>query len=126
MSELAEAVERIRRVQAGESVRSVYPFVEDDDRDFTRVNIAITVDRQKLADAYLSTLTAPTPVDWQPIETAPKVDMKDILVCRQHSPTYWVYGISWWQQSYERFSGGEWTHWRPLPDPPTLSRPKPQ
>ena len=74
----------------------------------------------------LSTLTAPTPVDWQPIETAPK-DGTHVLVHRGRTTfvVYWDRDFDEWHLIFGPFLHSP-TQWRPLPDPPTLPRPKPQ
>lgn len=91
--------------------------------------------REAIANHYLSTLTAPTPVDWQPIETAPK-DGSPILAignCYGRPDEGVHYAIARWESEWVEGEDDEeqtvlkyLTHWKPLDTPPTLSRPKPQ
>lgn len=64
--------------------------------------------------------------DWQPIETAPRIHNKDILVYRpngiinEHIPKV---GVDYWSTSLgncwaKSNSQKQPTHWMPLPEPP--------
>ena len=67
--------------------------------------------------------------DWQPIETAPKVEDHDGLYFRNKilvwSPSgwweivYWCGATSQWR-SYLGHGKRNPTHWMPLPDPPII------
>jgi hypothetical protein len=61
-TEVREAIERIRRVQAGERHRVVYGFEDEemDDFNYRMLENAHTADLQTLADAYLA-LASPPP-----------------------------------------------------------------
>lgn len=52
------------------------------------------------------------PDSWQPIETAPKG--KEVLVLKSNGKRR----IADWGQFCE-YNGGDFTHWMPLPDPPS-------
>lgn len=66
--------------------------------------------------------------EWQPIETAPKVPLVDILVYRPNGEVdscIPVVGVDYWSTAL----GNCWarsnrqkqpTHWMPLPEPPAL------
>jgi hypothetical protein len=70
-------------------------------------------------------------MEWQPIETAPKIDEKQIIIYNGDAVQsgYWHedYG---WVSSIETSSGFNYaniidnpTHWMPLPAPPTQKAP---
>lgn len=72
-------------------------------------------------------ITALTP-NWQPIETAPKDTVTEVLGWDGHDMlvTYWFQrpsGRAGWYQGEDRYETFFWepTHWLPLPSPPEVS-----
>jgi hypothetical protein len=67
--------------------------------------------------------------EWQPIETAPKDEDRDVLLAAwDDDGSYWAATGSWWVDRFFFFYGKgnmdpvplcfEPTHWMPLPEPP--------
>ena len=69
-------------------------------------------------------------MDWQPIETAPKGTIDEIVTILGYSPEWGVETFFWaeddgiWRvgpRGEHCFERREWpTHWMPLPEPPRL------
>ena len=62
-------------------------------------------------------------VEWQPIETAPK-DGKEFLVCNTRQGNVkqlvsWNKVHGFWQSKGKADVSFQWTHWMPLPEPPS-------
>ena len=67
--------------------------------------------------------------EWQPIETAPKVEEDEVLVCSyEHGGLNFCEVVSWvtwaddgrggWFNGDQSHSADYYSHWMPLPPPP--------
>lgn len=80
--------------------------------------------RPCMRDAQMAYLRKVTAHAWQPIETAPKITRKEILLCGVwvHSGE-WFFDVGHWNDYEDGFwdwggDDSQPSHWMPLPDPP--------
>jgi len=70
-------------------------------------------------------------MEWQPIETAPKDGMRVMLCSAIGKIPGWAnkrdyYHLAQWNgQHWTPYVPNHWTHWMPLPPPPTESQVQP-
>jgi hypothetical protein len=67
-------------------------------------------------------------MEWQPIETAPRIEEQELLVCSSEAGWYYCKVVSWvdwaddghggWFDGDMSRNADHYTHWMPLPAPP--------
>lgn len=55
---------------------------------------------------------------WQPIETAPRVELKDVILFDGHNVYAGQFWEGYWVDSLQDYADPQPTHWHPLPPPP--------
>jgi hypothetical protein len=69
--------------------------------------------------------------EWQPIETAPRIEEQELLVCSYDEGSYYCEVVTWfpWPNTDGGWFNGDvsrptdhYTHWMPLPAPPSGDR----
>lgn len=61
--------------------------------------------------------------EWQPIETAPTDGTRILLCTGSYSPEF-VHLATWDGEHCHPYIPNRWTHWHPLPSPPSQAEPE--